>query len=85
MRTLKKKIKKDLRATFVVTYNTTKLSYDARTKDRVANLCTFLLVYRFCCPGCSENYICKSGRTFFEKLMATKLRTVQYTTVLITV
>ena len=42
IRTLKKKIKKDLRATFVVTYNTTKLSYDARTKDRVANLCTFL-------------------------------------------
>ena len=68
IRTLKKNIKKDVRVTFVVTYNTTKLSFYTNTKDRIDKLAHSYIVYKFCCPGCSKSYIGKTERTFFERI-----------------
>ena len=68
IRTLKKNIKNDVTVTFVVTYNTTKLSIYTNTKDRIDKLAHSYIVYKFCCPGCSKSYICKTERTFFERI-----------------
>ena len=57
IRTSKKNIKKDVRVTFIVTYNTTKLSFYTITKDRINKLANSYIVYKFCCPGCSKNYV----------------------------
>ena len=65
IRTLKKNIKKDVRVTFVVTFNTIKLSFYTNTKYRIDKLANFYIVYKFCCPGCSKNYIGKTERTCF--------------------
>ena len=68
IRTLKKNTKKNVRVTFVVTYNTTKLSFYTNTKDRIDKLAHSYIVYKFCCPGCSKSYIGKTERTFFERI-----------------
>ena len=81
IRTLKKNIKKDLRVTFLVTYNTTKLSLYTNTKDCIDKLRESYIVCKFCCPGCSKGYIGKTERTFFERINGI----VWYTTMLITV
>ena len=65
IRTLKKNIKKDVRVTFAVTYNTTKLSFYTNTKDRIDKLAHSYTVYKFCWPGYSKSYIGKTERTFF--------------------
>ena len=53
---------------FLVTYNTTKLSFYSNTKDRIDKLSHFCIVYQFCFPGCSKSYIGKTERTFFERI-----------------
>ena len=69
IKTLKKNTKKDGRVTFVVIHNTTKLSFYTNTKDRIDKLAHSYIVYKLCCPGCPQNYICKMGRTFFDRIM----------------
>ena len=68
IRTLKKNTKKNVRVTFVVTYNTTKLSFYTNTKDRIDKLAHSCIVYKFYCPGCSKSYIGITKRTFFERI-----------------
>ena len=65
---LKKNIKKDVRVTFVVTYNRTKLSFYTNTKDHIDKLAHSYIVYKFYCPRCSKSYIGKTERTFFERI-----------------
>ena len=68
IRSLKRNIKKDVRVTFVVTDNTTKLSFYTSTKDYVDKLVHSHIVCKFCCPGCSNSYFGKMERTFFERI-----------------
>ena len=60
IRSLKKNIEKDVRVTFLVTYNTIKLSFYTNTKDGIDKLAHSCFVYKFCYPGCSNSYIGKS-------------------------
>ena len=76
IRTLKKNIKKDVRITFVVTYNTTKLSFYTNTKDRIDKLAYSYIVYQFCCPGCSKSYIGKEPFLKEEMNMFSKIKIV---------
>ena len=57
-RTLNKNIKKDVRVTFLVTYNTTKLSSYTNTNGR-----TDKLIHSY-----SKSYIGKTERTFFGRI-----------------
>ena len=66
IRSLKKNIKKDVRVTFVVTYHTTKSSSYTNTKDCIDKLAHHYIVYKLCCPGCSNSYIGKTERTYLE-------------------
>ena len=68
IRMLKKNIKRCQYFTFVVTYNTTKLSFYPYTKDCIDKLTHSFIAYKFCCPGCSKSYIGKTERTFFERI-----------------
>ena len=68
IRTLIKNNKKDVRVTFIVTYNTTKLSFYTNTKVPTDKLAHSYIVYKFCCPGCSKSSIGKTERTFFERI-----------------
>ena len=68
IRSLKRNIKKDVRVWFVVTCNTTKLRFYTNTKDHIDKLAHSYIVYKFCCPECSNNYIGKTERTFFERI-----------------
>ena len=52
---------------FVVTYNTTRLNLYTDTKDHIDKLAHYYIVYKFCCPGCSNNYIGKMERTLVER------------------
>ena len=54
--------------TFIVTYNTTKLSFYTNIKVRIDKLAHSYIVYKFCCPGCSKSSIGKTERTFFERI-----------------
>ena len=65
---LKRNIKKDVRFQFVVTYNKTKLSFYANTKDCIDKLAHSYIVYKFRYPGCSSNYIGKTEGTIFERI-----------------
>ena len=47
---------------------TLKKNIKINTKDRVDKLAHSYIVYQFCCPGCSKNYIGKTERTFFERI-----------------
>ena len=84
---VKEKYEKDVRFQFVVTYNTTKLSFYANTKDCIDKLAHSYIVYKFRYPGCSSNYIGKTEGTIFERINehVFKVRIVWYTTILITV
>ena len=84
IRTLKKNIKKDVRITFVVTYNTTKLSFYTNIKYGIDKLARSSTVYKFCCSGCCESYVGKTERTFFERMNEHAFKD-KYTTILITV
>ena len=68
IRWLKRNIKKDVRVTFAVTYNTTKLSFYTNTKDGIDKLAHSCTVYKFCCPGCSKICIGKMERPYFERI-----------------
>ena len=68
IRSLKRNIKKDVRVTFVVTDNTTKLSFYTSTNDYIDKLVHSHIVCKFCCPGCSNSYFGKMERTFFERI-----------------
>ena len=68
IRSLKKNIKKDVRVTFVVTYHTTKSSFYTNTKDGIDKLAHHYIVYKFCCPGCSNSYIGKTERSYLERV-----------------
>ena len=65
---VKENIKKDVTFRFVVTYSKTKLSFYTNTKDCIDKLAHSYIVYKFCCPGCSNNYIGKTERTFSERI-----------------
>ena len=65
---VKENIKKDVTFRFVVTYSTTKLSFYTNTKDCIDKLAHFYIAYKFCFPGCSNNYIGKTERTFSERI-----------------
>ena len=60
IRMLKKNIEKDARVSFVVTYNTTKLSFYTNTEDHIDELAHSYIAYQFCRPGCSKSYIGKT-------------------------
>ena len=68
IRSLKKNIKKDVRVTFVVTYHTTKSSFYTNTKGGIDKLAHHYIVYKFCCPGCSNSYIGKTERSYLERV-----------------
>ena len=58
----------DVRVTFVVTYNTIKLSFYTNTKDCTDKLAHSYIIHKFCCLGCSKSYIGKTETTFFERI-----------------
>ena len=62
---LKRNIRKEFQVKFVVTYNTTKLSFFNNMKDCITNLASSFIAYYFCCRGCHHNYIRKKGRTLW--------------------
>ena len=65
---LKINIRKEFQVKFVVTYNTTKLSFFTNTKDCIAKLAFSFVVYYFSCPGCHHDYIGKTERTLWERI-----------------
>ena len=58
---LRKNIKKYVRVTFAVTYNTTKLNVYTKTEDRIDKLATSYIVCKFCKTVRTE-------RTLFERI-----------------
>ena len=58
---LRKNIKKYVRVTFAVTYNTTKLNVYTKTEDRIDKLATSYIVCEFCKTVRTE-------RTLFERI-----------------
>ena len=67
IRTLKKIIRKDVRVTFIVTFNTTKLHFYTNTKCCISKIAYSYIVYKFCCPGCSKSYIVKENISIIDR------------------
>ena len=65
---LKRSIGKEVQVKFVATYNTTKLSFFANTKDRIVKLASSFFAYHICCPGCHHDYIGKTERALLERI-----------------
>ena len=66
---LKRDTQKEVKVKFVVTYNTTKLSFFADTKDPITKLASSFAAYHFRCLGCYHNNIAKTERTLGKGLM----------------
>ena len=60
-------MRKEVHVKFVVTHNTTKLSFFTNTKDRVTKLASSFVVYHFYCPGFHHDYIGKTERALWER------------------
>jgi len=46
-----------------------KVCYFTNTKDRTPLTSKSIVVYRFCCPGCSAEYIGKTDRNLHERCL----------------
>ena len=65
VKSLLRKMKRFLKpnVSFVVTYDTKKMSYFCNNKDKIHDHQRHNLVYKITCPGCGEDYIGKTDRS----------------------
>ena len=65
---LKRYIPKEVQVKFVVTCNTTKLSFFTNMKAPTTKLASSFTVYHFCCPWCYHNCIGKKKRKLWRRI-----------------
>ena len=64
---IKSNCKKDHSVVFRLLYDFTKLEFFCNTKDITPKLNESFVTYEVICPGCNDNYVGKTERTFHER------------------